>query len=44
VARAEHFAQYRHEFSHDALKAKFFEFLDKVVAQPKRRAVQNVSV
>jgi hypothetical protein len=43
VARAEHFAKYRHEFSHDALKAKFFEFLDKVVAQPKRRAVQNGS-
>jgi hypothetical protein len=44
VARAEHFAQYRHEFSHDALKAKFFEFLDRVVAQPQRRTVQNGSV
>jgi hypothetical protein len=29
VARAEHFAAYRQDFSHDALKARFFSFLEK---------------
>lgn len=34
VARAEHFAAYRQDFSHDALKARFFSFLEK--ATPSR--------
>jgi hypothetical protein len=30
--RTEHFAAYRHDFSHEALKARFFAFLEKAMA------------
>jgi hypothetical protein len=32
VARSEHFAAYRQDFSHAALKVKFFGFLDQALA------------
>jgi hypothetical protein len=32
VARPEHFAAYRQDFSHAALKVKFFDFLDQALA------------
>ena len=30
--RIEHFAAYRHDFSHEALKARFFAFLEQAMA------------
>ena len=30
--RSEHFAAYRHDFSHEALKTRFFAFLEKAMA------------
>ena len=30
--RTEHFAAYRRDFSHEALKARFFAFLEKAMA------------
>jgi hypothetical protein len=35
VARPEHFTQYRKDFSHEALKVKFFGFLERALAQGK---------
>ena len=35
IALPEHFAAYRQDFSHDALKSKFFNFLDQALALAK---------
>ncbi len=35
IALPEHFAAYRKDFSHDALKSKFFDFLDQALALAK---------
>jgi hypothetical protein len=35
VARPEHFAQYRQDFSHEALKVKFFGFLERALVLGK---------
>jgi hypothetical protein len=35
IALPEHFAAYRQDFSHNALKAKFFNFLDQACARAK---------
>lgn len=44
IAHPEHFAQYRHDFSHNALKAKLFGFLDIVSTGPMFRTAKSTRI